>query len=281
MHILLSRFGFSMSPLMLLPLLAGCGTGSALTTAPTSAAVGGNWRFAASGAPASAAQVTALSGSLQVINGGDYAPSTVQGVVHTVALASQNAGALCVKPSQAISVTGSTAKDGTLTLTSASFGGGSVLTVRGSYDATARTLSNAQFGIAGGSCGFAMQPMIATQYQPISGTYTGTFASAGGGTPLTVTAQLTQTGAADANGNFSLSGTGSFQSNPCMASPVVTSSTVTGNAVTWTYTDPGTGAQVTASGSFDDTAATLTIASYTLSGGPAGCSDTGSGVLRR
>ena len=96
-----------------------------------------------------------------------------------------------------------------------------------------------------------------------------------------MTAQLTQTGAADANGNFSLTGTGTFQPNPCVSSSVVTSSTVTGNAVSWTYTDPGTGAVVTASGSFDNTAATLTIDSYTLSGGPAGCSDTGSGVLRK
>ncbi len=268
-----------MSPALLLPFLAGCGSGSSLTTGPTSAALTGNWQFAASSAPASASQVAALSGSLQVVDASSSAlPSTVRGVVHTVALPSQRAASLCVPSSEAIAVTGSTAKDGTLTLTSASFGSGSVLTVRGTFDAATRTLGNAQFGIAGGSCGVAMQPMIATQYKPINGIYTGTFTSVSG-SAVAVSAQLTQTSSADANGSFSLSGTGTFGQSACLSSPVVTSSTVSGNSVAWTYTDPGTGAQVDASGSFDSTATTLTIATYTLSGGPAGCSDTGSGSL--
>ncbi|GAA3752434.1 hypothetical protein [Terriglobus aquaticus] len=267
-------------PALFLSLLTGCGGSAGLGTGSTSAAVTGNWRLAAQAQPASQSQVAAFTGSLQVIQaGGGALPSTVQGVVHAVALPSQQASTLCVSPTVAIPLTGSTAADGTLTLTSSKFANGGVLTVRGSYDAASRTLKAAQIGVAGGSCGFAVQPAIAAQYQPIQGTYTGTFTSTGGSN-LGVSAQLTQTSAPDPNGNYSLQGSATFAANPCLGSTVVTSSTVSGGTVSFQYTDSTTGAAVSASGTYDPNAGTLTIGSYTLTGNTQACSDTGTGVLQ-
>lgn len=268
----------AVSSLFLLPLFTGC-AGSSLQSIATSPAMAGNWKVIAAAAPASVAQVAALAGSLQVA-GGSGAASSVTGVLHPIAVAGQSAAQLCVAASQGIAVSGSTAADGTLTLTRANVAGGGVLTVRGSYDSTAHTLANAQFGIRGGSCAVTLQPAVAQQYQPINGTYTGTF-TASDGSSLAVSAQLTQTSSADANGNFTLSGTGTFASNPCVGSTVVSNSTVVGDSMTWTYTDANTGAQIQANGTFDSTASTLTLSSYTLTGGPAGCAGTGSGVLRK
>ena len=155
-----------------------------------------------------------------------------------------------------------------------------MLTLNGSFDAGSRTLKNATVQIAGGSCALAIQPMVAAQYLPISGTYTGSFVSDQGGS-LPVSAQLQQQGSADANGNFTLQGTGTFAQNPSVVSPVVTSSTVTGNSVNWTYTDTTTGAVISASGTFNTDATVLTIGSYVLSGGPGSCADTGHGTLTK
>ena len=82
---------------------------------------------------------------------------------------------------------------------------------------------------------------------------------------IDLTAVLTQTPTSDTDGNFQLSGTGTFPANPCFSSPVsIASSQVTGGNFTLTYTDNTRGNSVTASGTFSTDGTTLTVTNWTL-----------------
>ena len=254
----------------LLAVLSGCGDNGTPKSTANASTVTGNWKFSAAGTPASASQIAALSGALS----GDK--DVVTGTLHTAAVLGQSSSQLCYSTTSPIAVSGTLGANNTLTLKSQSFGG-NVLNLSGTYNSTTRSLSNATFSISG-SCGVAAQPMVALAYQPISGTYTGTFASVDG-YQIPVTAQFTQTTSPDANGTFHLTGSATFPPDGCIASPVVTDSVVTGDSFSATYTDASTHAQVVATGSFNTDATVLTISNYTLTG--TGCTDTGHGSLTK
>lgn len=253
-------------------LAAGCGdNSSSLTSTANSASITGNWKIAAATTPATGNQVAAVAGSLATSNG------VVTGTFHTAALTGQTASQLCIAPSTSLNLTGKIAADNSVTLASASTNG-SIVTVKGNYNATTKTLSNATLAVAG-TCTTTLTPSIAAQYLPITGTYTGNFNSNDNYT-LPVSATLTQTSSPDANGTFHLTGSATFAQNPCISSPVVTDSVVTGDAFSATYTDSATHVQVVATGTFNTDATKLTITGYTMSGS-ATCSDTGSGLLTK
>ncbi|MBS1814822.1 MAG: hypothetical protein JSS87_08130 [Acidobacteria bacterium] len=253
-----------------LALLSGCGDNGISKSNLNAQTVNGNWKFSATATPASASQIAAISGALSGEN------DTVTGTLHTTAAVGQLPSQLCYSATSPIAVSGKLNADNTLTLKSQSFAG-NVLTINGTYDASTQSLNNANFAISG-SCGIAAQPLVAAQYLPISGTYTGNFTSVDGYT-VPVSAQFTQTTSPDANGTFHLTGSATFPPDGCIASPVVTDSVVTGDAFSATYTDANTHAQVVATGSFNTDATALTITSYTLTG--PGCTDTGHGSLTR
>ena len=120
--------------------------------------------------------------------------------------------------------------------------------------------------------------VIAQQQQPVNGTYAGSFAGVDG-VVAEVSAVLTQSASPDADGRYHLSGNASFAGSPCISAPVITDSVVNGNAISVTYTDPQTGSSVTGDGTFDATATSLTVSSWTLSGSCG--SDQGTGLLTR
>ena len=251
--------------------LAGCA--GAVQTPPASAAatsaMAGNWSIQASTAPASGSQIAALSGGVTAQG------SLVTAVLHSVPVASQTASALCYAPSKLITATGTLKADNTVVLTGAF--DTSQLTIDGTWNPTTKTLDKATFAITG-SCAVAAQPASAVHYDNINGTYTGNFNSAQGVT-IPVSATLTQTTSPDANGTYQLQGNATFPSgDPCVSSPVVTTSTVTGSNFSATYTDPNSGATIVATGTFNQAATVLTISNYTLTG-TGGCSDNGNGVL--
>jgi hypothetical protein len=254
----------------LLTVLSGCGSNGTLKVPANAQSVTGNWKFAATGTPASASQIAAISGALSGEN------DVVTGTLHTTAVVGQSSSQLCYATTSPIMVSGTLAANNTLTLKSKSFAG-NVLTISGTYNKSTQSLNDATFAISG-SCGIAAQPMVALAYQPISGTYTGTFASVDG-YQIPVTAQFTQTTTPDSTGTFHLTGSATFPPDGCIASPVVTDSVVTGDAFSATYTDANTHAQVVATGSFNTDATTLTISNYTLTG--TGCTDTGHGSLTK
>jgi hypothetical protein len=154
---------------------------------------------------------------------------------------------------------------------------GGTLTISGTLAPDGRSIEDATYNVAGGGCAFAQVASATMQnYSSVTGSYTGSFADPGG-TVIDVTASLTQAPAGDTDGNFELSGTGSFGSNPCFTSPVSVNSQVTGGSFILTYADTTTGNAVSATGTFSQDGKTLTVTQWTLSG-PCG-PDTGTGSL--
>jgi hypothetical protein len=120
--------------------------------------------------------------------------------------------------------------------------------------------------------------VTATNYSNIDGTYTGNFVDASND-QLAVSALLEQTTQPDLNGQFSLSGTASFPGNKCFVEqPTLTTSLVTGNSLSMTYTDTASGAVLTTSGTFNGAANQLTITSWSIVGGACN-GDSGTGML--
>ena len=248
-------------------LLAGCsGALTSTPVTPSSIAVSGNWQISSSAA--AAVHLPALSGAFSGTS------AAITAIVHA------DAATACWAPSAAVVLTGSADAARHVTMTGATPKGG-LLTLTGTLAADGRSLSNAAYNVTGGSCAFA-RPADATavQYADITGTYNGTFYDADSSTTPVVqmTAQLSQSPAGDTNGDFTLTGSANVGSQPCFSNPTqVTSSQVTGGSFTMTYTDPQSGAQVTASGTFSTDGKTLTITQWTLSG-PCG-PDSGYGTM--
>jgi hypothetical protein len=224
----------------------------------------GNWQF--SSTAASASKLPLLSGALSKTAN---APS---GTFHT------NSPSACVAPTTDIALAGSVSPASVTTLTGTLAGG--TLTITGTLAADGKSLTGATYNVSGGTCAFTSAvPATAQAYSSITGNYAGTFSDPNGAV-ISITASFTQTPASDPNGNFQLSGSGTFPSNPCFNSPVTVSNTqVTGDSFTLTYADPTTQNSVVASGTFSTDGTTLSVTNWTLTGacGP----DSGTGLLTR
>ena len=249
--------------------LAGCGTGNspqinAVASAKSYTAAAGNWKFTSGTA--------AFAGALAVSG------TTVTATLHAVS-------ATC--PNSVFTASGSITGTDSLSLTSTNFPGGK-LTIAGTLAADQHSLIGPTIAISGGACAapavrFAsLSPRDTTsptaqQYQPLTGNYNGTFTDSSGGT-LSVAATLSQPTTPDANGVYHLTGYATFPNTPCLATPVLTDSTITGDTIQATYTDKISGSTVVGNGTFSADAQTLTITNWVLSG----CGDdTGTGLLLR
>lgn len=245
--------------------MAGCNT--ALTPANLGTALGlavtGNWQFASTAAAAS--KLPMISGELT----GNT--SAISGILHS------DSASACIPPTQAFEVSGAANPDGVVTLTGANVAGGK-LTLTGTLAVDGKSLTNASYTVVGGSCALPQAVSAqAQQYSPINGTYTGSFSDSDGRV-ITLSASLTQAPNSDTDGNFQLSGTGTFPNNPCFNSPVtMTNTQVTGGNFTFTYTDPTTQNNVVTNGTLSTDGKTLTVTGWTLTGscGP----DSGTGLL--
>ena len=251
-------------------LLSGCSSLSQTATARTPipgnyAAVTGNWRFSATaGVPielagALAVEGTQVSGRLHVVSG----PCTT----------ATGTGSFAV--SGAIDATGRLLLNGQDDATHS-------FQIAGPLAPDHRSLEDPDVTVSGSCAGEhvlrAMDNSAGTgqQYQPVTGNYEGAFTDTDGD-GLAVNASLSQPTTPDTNGMYHLTGTATFASVPCLGSMIVTSSTVTGNQISATYTDSTSGATVVGNGTFSADAQTLTISSWTLSGSCG--SDSGSGLL--
>ncbi len=239
-------------------LLTGCGQINPSLRVGT--ALAGNWTLA----PASSSVVLNLG--------------FTQGAYETVSAVGRLEGTSCVTPQTNILLTGSVDATNNVTLVSAPFGG-TTLTVKGQVAANGKGMAAASWSFAGGDCAtLGKTDVTATNFSTIGGTYLGTFIDRDNN-PLGVSAFLQQTTQPDANGQFAVSGTATFPANTCFTGqPTVTSSLVTGSSLSMTYTDPGSGAVLTATGSFNSAATTLTIANWAIVGGACN-GDSGTGSL--
>jgi hypothetical protein len=250
----------ALSSLVLMLSLAGCADDGVVYDY-SSTFVSGNWQVTASG---TGVPLPLISGSL---SGGT---GTLGGVLHADATTG------CATATDPIAVTGTTDSKNVTTFTGSVAGG--TLTIAGTLSADGRSMTNATVNVSGGQCAFASRAQAQVQnYNSVTGTYVGTFSDAKGPV-MNVTASLKQSATGDTDGNFTLSGTGSFGSNPCFVSPVtVVNSQVTGGSFVLTYTDNTTGNSVTATGTFSTDGTTLTVSNWSLTG-PCGA-DSGTGVL--
>ena len=260
------RLPVAVPTLVLMLSLAGCADDGVVWDTPQNP-VSGNWQVSAAGS----VPLPNISGSLTdgAVNLGS---TPVTGIFHATTATG------CAKTTDLISVTGTTDSKGVTTLTGPIAGG--TVTVTGTLAADGRSLSNATMNISGGQCAFANTAQATVQnYSSVTGTYAGSFSDAHGPV-ISVTANLSQSTTGDTNGNFTLSGTGSFGTNPCFISPVpVVNSQVTGGTFVLTYTDNTKGNSVTATGTFSPDGTTLTISNWSLTG-PCGA-DTGTGTLTK
>jgi hypothetical protein len=244
--------------------LAGCNAvlSPILAPATDAVAVTGNWQFTSTAA--SASKLPALSGEL---TGSSQA---MTGLLHSDSTSS------CVAPSQIFEMMGSANAKSEVTLTGTNPVGGK-LTVTGTLAADGKSLTNAAYSVSGGSCAMAQPADASGQQYAMSANYAGTFSDSDGQV-IALTATLSQSSTPDQNGNFTLSGTGTFPSNPCFNSPVsATATELTGNTFSFTYQDPTTLNSVAVAGNISSDGSTLTVTNWTLTG-PCG-PDSGTGVL--
>jgi hypothetical protein len=239
---------------------------SAATVAPQ---VSGNWSFRIS-QEANATNGVALNA------GFNSSGSQASGVAHIV-------DSSCADPKANIRLGGSVESDNQLTLTSQVFDG-TMLSITGQLSADRRNLSHVKYTFTGGACGAALGEgdTFGTRYANISGSYTGNFTDAQAD-QIPVVADLTQTTQADSNGQFHLSGSATFPNSTCFPSqPIITDSLVTGSSLSTTYsaTNNGQTATITATGTFNSDATQLTMTSWTVTGGE--CDGmTGTGLLSK
>ena len=244
--------------------LAGCNAAlSPLSITPLSAiAVTGNWQFAST-AP-SAGKLPAISGELTGSN------QSMTGLFHSDSAES------CVAPSQVFEMTGSADAKNNVTLTGSNPVGGK-LTLTGTLAADGKSMTNTAYSVSGGSCAMAKPAAASAQQYDMSANYAGSFSDSDGQV-ITLSATLSQSSMPDQNGNYTLTGTGTFPSNPCFNSPVtVTASELTGNTFNFTYQDSVTTNSVAVAGNISPDGSTLTVTNWTLTG-PCG-PDSGTGVL--
>ncbi len=273
---------------LLAGLLSGCATGilptSSYATANSYTTLSGNWQFSSSAA--AAARLSSLGGILSASNltsGG----ATVTGILHPLNVANQ-----CLATTSSIAVTGSVDESGHLTLSAPLSGG--TLTLSGAVASDRKSLSTPTYTISGGACASpaaaaasartvsvrdSVAPVTAQQYQPVSGTYSGTLTTAEGQTfPLTST--LSQTSQPDSNGVYHVQGTAASPGNTCVPTSLsATASTIDGGSISTTFTDPVTSTSITGTGSTSPDAVTITISNWTID---STCGqDTGTGTLTR
>ena len=265
-HRPLNRITIAVSSLLLM-LAAGCADDGVIYDTPQNP-ISGNWQVSTT---SGAVPLPRISGSL-TDNATNLGSSPVTGIFHSDATTG------CSTVTDLIDVTGSTDSKGVTTLTGPVAGG--TLTISGTLSADGRSLANATVNVSGGTCAFVSAAQATVQnYSSVTGTYTGSFADAGGPV-INVTATLSQSPEGDTDGNFTLSGTGSFGTNPCFISPVnVVNSAVSGGNFVLTYTDNTKGNSVTATGTFSADGTALTVTNWSLTG-PCGA-DSGTGTLTK
>lgn len=241
-----------------LVLLSGCGVKNPPLQVGSSLA--GNWSFA----PAN---------STMALNLG-----FTQGSYETVSAVARLSGASCLSPTTDIILSGSVTPTNEVTLVSAPVNG-SVLTLKGQVAEDGDGMAGATWSFTGGNCGsLGRANVAATDYAEIAGNYQGTFTDTAGDR-IPVKAFLQQTTLPNGDGQFNLTGTATFPSNTCFVQqPTVTESVVTGPNLSMTYVDPGSGAVLTAAGTFNSTATQLTITNWSIQGGACD-GDTGAGLM--
>ena len=261
--------------------LAGCGGtvavanlgSSGTTTSPVDYTyITGNWEFQITPASGTTAPFTTMAGFIneQGQSPGTFDESTA--VFQIAPDAGCYAGATVVPMSGAVE--GTVAKYGSFSVN------GQYLSLNLAKDSTATHLTGT-YRDSGGCVKGVNGTILGTRYVALTGSYVGNIDKSS--PAISVTLNLTQGGQGTGSGVTEVIGNGSFVGFPCFSRGALQSPTsyVLGGAVTLTFaTNDPTGAQAILTGSFDQTAHTVSIDSIQVTGGS--CSGTyGTATLER
>lgn len=248
--------------------LSGCGgtktttatSGGGTTTANPTAT--GNWQFNLT--PTSGGTLfPAITGYI-VDNTSDTSSAKF-----TIAEMTETSSTSCNTGTIPIFFTGSTTA-AEMELGSASING-QILSMNGALNSTSTTMAG-NYSVAGGCANGAAGTFTGTEYDTLTGAFTGTLNDSGA--TRTVAVNITQNGQGNGDGDFLVTGTATFTGFSCFTTGTIVapSSFVTGSTVSLTFNSTDTsGAAVTVglNGTFDVGADTITLPanSVTVTGG--------------
>jgi hypothetical protein len=221
----------------------------------------GNWQFSSSGANGSVAPL--ISGSLS-------GPSNeITGLLHTDVAGS------CLPENEVLQLNGWANQFGVVTLTGPAAGG--VMTLQGVLSVDGKSLGETWYAVEGGNCPSPAADLTAQNYEALNGTYAGVIKD-NSGLQGTLTANLSQSPQPNADGNYVLTGQGTFTAFPCLNGPAQLSNTqVTGQSLKMTYINPITHDSVVVAAQFTSDGQQVTVSNWSLVGGCG--SDSGTGKL--
>lgn len=265
---MISLMNFGPRILLLLPLIGTIACGSSPSTTVTSR-LSGNWNVSGTynfGSSISEPPVIGFNGALQFSNG------LVTETGSLTLFFSSNSTTNCtygnaIDNSLPIAK-GTLDTNNNLTLSFPISGGTATYTA--TLGSNPKTLTDGSFQIIGGACAMSATPMTIAQYAPLTGTYIGTLNYSSNGN-ITVTAYLTQSTNADANGHYPITGTVNV-TGTCTNSTTF-SGYVAGNSIT------NINAPIAFSffGNFDPSATTINPLYYTS----VNCAEESQGTITR
>jgi len=178
---------------------------------------------------------------------------------------SRLAGLPCISPNVPVNVTASQDVISLKTSLAATINSNTALTLTGTEASNFSTM-NGTFTISGTDCGgLTSGTFVATKYQPLSGSYLGSFTSAQGNA-ITFLTSLDQSAVADETGRYPISGSASLTSSLCTSSSTLANSYVVGNTFSNVYVSADSSV-LTVVGTFTEDAKTMNVQSFAISGG--------------
>jgi hypothetical protein len=126
---------------------------------------------------------------------------------------------------------------------------------------------NGTFSLTGSACGgLTSGDFEATRYSPLSGEYLGALVTTTGAS-LDLVASVGQSAAADANGQYPITGSATVAPDQCLSNPTLVNSYVLGKAFTNSYKSNDQ-SSLTLTGTYTPDATTMNLSSFSFTGGP-------------
>lgn len=266
-----STLAAALASVALLVGLSGCvkngGGGTKPTPTPVNPAdydyLSGNWEIQATPATGTTAPFTALGGYIYEQGNNPGVDDLTQAALQAQSPSSCYANA-SYDTAVTVPLTGST-QGADIRLASFAVNN-QVLTIIGTKNSTA-TAFTGTYSVAGGCANGASGTVTGTEYDALTGTYTG---SVTGNSGETMSLKLSQYSDGTGDGVFLVSGSATFTGFPCFTTGNLAAQNggVAGSAVALTFTtNDAKGAQAVLTGTINPSAETLTINSITVTGG--------------
>ncbi len=214
--------------------------------------VGGNWIATVS---SSGGQNVSLKGALALSGLFD----SITGVAHI-------SGLPCVSADTPLETSGKQDMQTLQTKLSINLDANNRMDIVGTQSENLSALSGT-FTMKNSSCnGITSGHITATQFAPLSGTYTGSLSLSQGGA-LEISTSLTQDKLANEEGKYPVSGSATITPSQCASGWTLANSFAAGDQFVITYVSADSSSQLQASGKFSQDAKSMNVTSFIISGG--------------